>query len=163
VTALPVVDGAMPLTADADQMMVEDIADLSEDQWVHTFNTNIHPFFYVSKYALAHMKPGATIINNASINAYIGRPDLLDYTSTKGAIVSFTRGLSNQCLAKGIRVNAVAPGPGESLPFLPFRRQSRADSLTWSGCSLDPAHPGHDERPSAKGVYEPHGQTCAAV
>lgn len=130
-TALPVVDGAMPLTADADQMMVEDIADLSEDQWVHTFNTNIHPFFYVSKYALAHMKPGATIINNASINAYIGRPDLLDYTSTKGAIVSFTRGLSNQCLAKGIRVNAVAPGPGESLPFL---RQSRTDSLTWSGC-----------------------------
>ena len=57
------------------------------------------------------MKRGDTIINNASINAYIGRPDLLDYTSTKGAIVSFTRGLSNQWLSKGIRVNAVAPGP----------------------------------------------------
>ncbi|UNI14941.1 hypothetical protein JDV02_001518 [Purpureocillium takamizusanense] len=94
------------------QMMVEDIADLPEEQWVRTFNTNIHSFFYVSKYTLKHMKPGSTIINNASINAYIGRPDLLDYTSTKGAVVSFTRGLSNQYLGKGIRVNAVAPGPG---------------------------------------------------
>lgn len=57
------------------------------------------------------MQEGDTIINNASINAYIGRPDLLDYTSTKGAIVAFTRGLSNQFVGKGIRVNAVAPGP----------------------------------------------------
>ncbi|OLN94340.1 putative oxidoreductase C4H3.08 [Colletotrichum chlorophyti] len=93
------------------QMMKESIADLSEEQWIHTFNTNIHPFFYLSKYALPHMKKGSTIINNASINAYVGRPDLLDYTSTKGAIVSFTRGLSNQFVDKGIRVNAVAPGP----------------------------------------------------
>lgn len=65
----------------------------------------------MSKYALPHMKQGDTIINNASINAYVGRPDLLDYTSSKGAIVSFTRGLSNQFVGKGIRVNAVAPGP----------------------------------------------------
>ncbi|PSN68869.1 NAD(P)-binding protein [Corynespora cassiicola Philippines] len=93
------------------QMMVADIKDLDEDQWINTFNTNIHPFFYLSKYSLPHMKKGSTIINNASINAYIGRPDLLDYTSTKGAIVSFTRGLSNQYVSKGIRVNAVAPGP----------------------------------------------------
>ncbi|KAF2742420.1 3-oxoacyl-reductase [Sporormia fimetaria CBS 119925] len=93
------------------QMMVEDIKDLSEDQWIKTFDTNIHPMFYLSKYAIPHMKKGSTIINNASINAYIGRPDLLDYTSTKGAIVSFTRGLSNQYVSKGIRVNAVAPGP----------------------------------------------------
>jgi NAD(P)-dependent dehydrogenase (short-subunit alcohol dehydrogenase family) len=57
------------------------------------------------------MGQGSTIINNASINAYIGRPDLLDYTSTKGAIISFTRGLANQYVSKGIRVNAIAPGP----------------------------------------------------
>ncbi|KAI0969902.1 short chain dehydrogenase [Xylaria arbuscula] len=93
------------------QMMTNDIHDLSEDQWIHTFNTNIHPYFYLAKYLLPQMKRGDTIINNASINAYIGRPDLLDYTSTKGAIVSFTRGLSNQFVSKGIRVNAVAPGP----------------------------------------------------
>ncbi|EKG21920.1 Short-chain dehydrogenase/reductase SDR [Macrophomina phaseolina MS6] len=93
------------------QMMVNDIQELSEEQWEHTFNVNIHPYFYLSKYIIPHMKEGDTIINNASINAYIGRPDLLDYTSTKGAIVSFTRGLSNQYVSKGIRVNAVAPGP----------------------------------------------------
>jgi len=93
------------------QMMVEDIKDLSEEQWLKTFDTNIHPMFYLAKYTLPHMKKGSSIINNASINAYIGRPDLLDYTSTKGAIISFTRGLSNQYVMKGIRVNAVAPGP----------------------------------------------------
>ena len=93
------------------QMMVNDISDLSSEQWHRTFNTNIHPFFHLAKMALPHMKSGDTIINNASVNAYIGRPDLLDYTSTKGAIVAFTRGLSNQQISKGIRVNAVAPGP----------------------------------------------------
>lgn len=93
------------------QMVADDISQLSEDQWIRTFDTNIHPFFYLSKYVLPYMRRGSTIINNTSINAYIGRPDLLDYTSTKGAIVSFTRGLSNQQVGKGIRVNAVAPGP----------------------------------------------------
>jgi len=93
------------------QMMVEDIKDLSEEQWELTFATNIHPFFYLTKYSLPHMSRGGAIINNASINAYIGRPDLLDYTSTKGAIVSFTRGVSNQYVGRGIRCNAIAPGP----------------------------------------------------
>ncbi|KAK5133944.1 hypothetical protein LTR08_007064 [Meristemomyces frigidus] len=93
------------------QMMVESILDLPDEQWVETFATNIHPFFYLSKAALPHMKKGDTIINEASVNAYVGRPDLLDYTSSKGAIVAFTRGLSNQYVHKGIRVNALAPGP----------------------------------------------------
>ncbi|KAI1327252.1 short chain dehydrogenase [Xylariaceae sp. FL0255] len=93
------------------QMMTRDILDIPDEQWMHTFATNIHPMFHLSKRALPHMGPGSTIINNASINAYVGRPDLLDYTSTKGAIISFTRGLSNQFVSRGIRVNAVAPGP----------------------------------------------------
>ncbi|KAI4216428.1 MAG: hypothetical protein LQ351_001439 [Letrouitia transgressa] len=93
------------------QNMINGIRELTEEQWLKTFDTNIHPMFYLSKYALEHMKSGDTIINCASVNAYIGRPDLLDYTSSKGAIVSFTRGLSNQQLEFGIRVNAVAPGP----------------------------------------------------
>lgn len=111
--ALRVFDGKIDILFNnaAFQMMVEDIQDLPEDQWVNAFNTNIHPFFYLSKYTIPHMPWGSTIINNASINAYTGRPDLLDYTSTKGAIVSFTRALSNQQIGKGIRVNAVAPGP----------------------------------------------------
>ncbi|KAI9822759.1 MAG: hypothetical protein M1832_002992 [Thelocarpon impressellum] len=71
--------------------MMKDISEL--EQWEHTFQTNIHPFFFLSKYVLPHMKSGDSITNCASIDACIGRPDLLDYTSTKGAIVPFTRGL----------------------------------------------------------------------
>jgi len=84
---------------------------ICRDQWVHTFNANIHPtsawLNTRSRISLA----AALSSNNASINAYIGRPDLLDYTSTKGAIISFTRGLSNQYVGRDIRVNAVAPSP----------------------------------------------------
>jgi len=93
------------------QNMIQDISDLPEEQWENTFNTNIHPYFYLAKYTLPHLKSGSTIINCASVNHYIGRGDLLDYTSTKGAIVAFTRALSNQQIHKGIRVNAVCPGP----------------------------------------------------
>jgi NAD(P)-dependent dehydrogenase (short-subunit alcohol dehydrogenase family) len=64
----------------------------------------------MAKYTLPHLSRGSAIISNASVNAYIGRPDLLDYTSTKGAIISFTSGLSNQYVGRDIRVNAVAPG-----------------------------------------------------
>lgn len=81
------------------------------EQWLDTFNTNIHPFFFLSKYVLPQMKSGDTIITCASVNPYIGRPDLLDYTASKGAIVAFTRGLANQQIEKGIRVNCVCPGP----------------------------------------------------
>ncbi|KAK0514778.1 hypothetical protein JMJ35_003395 [Cladonia borealis] len=107
------------------QNMINGIAELSEDQWLKTFNTNIHPYFYLSKYSLAHMKSGDTIINCASVNAYIGRPDLLDYTSSKGAIVSFTRGLHNQQIPYGIRVNAVCPGPVWT-PLIPSTMKSYA-------------------------------------
>lgn len=92
------------------------------DQWEETFDTNIHSVFYLSKYTLPHLTNGSTIINCASINAYIGRPDLLDYTSTKGALVSFTRGLSNQQIGKGIRVNCVCPGPGKKRAKRRFNR-----------------------------------------
>lgn len=97
----------------------------SRDQWVRTFDTNIHPYFYLAKYALQHLKRGDTIVNCASINAYSGHPSLLDYTSTKGAIIAFTRALSNQQIGNGIRVNAVAPGPGK---------------LTWLHLALKPYH-----------------------
>ncbi|KAL4894688.1 hypothetical protein BDV59DRAFT_212026 [Aspergillus ambiguus] len=107
------------------QNMIEDIANLDEAQWERTFDTNIHPFFYLSKYSLPHMKSGSTIINCASVNAYVGRPDLLDYTSTKGAIVAFTRGLSNQQIGNGIRVNCVCPGPVWT-PLIPATMTSQA-------------------------------------
>lgn len=93
------------------QYPVEDITELSDEQWINTFNVNIHSMFYLTKAALAHFKDGDSIINTTSVNAYIGPKILLDYSATKGAIVSFTRALSNQIAASGIRVNAIAPGP----------------------------------------------------
>lgn len=112
------------------QKVTKDIHDLSYEQWHTTFDTNIHPYFYLSKMLLPQMQSGDTIINNGSINAYVGRPDLLDYTSTKGAITSFTRGLANQFVDKGIRVNQVCPGPVWT-PLIPSTMSSEAqDSFT---------------------------------
>ncbi|MGF7046557.1 NAD(P)-dependent dehydrogenase (short-subunit alcohol dehydrogenase family) [Paenibacillus sp. DS2015] len=87
------------------------IEDISKEQLERTFRTNIFSMFFLTKAAMPHLKKGSTIINTASITAYKGNPTLIDYSSTKGAIVSFTRALSMNVIEKGIRVNAVAPGP----------------------------------------------------
>lgn len=89
----------------------EDLKDISEAQLVRTFRTNVFSMFFLTQAALPHLSEGSTIINTASVTAYKGNPMLLDYSSTKGAIVSFTYTLSQQLASKGIRVNAVAPGP----------------------------------------------------
>jgi NAD(P)-dependent dehydrogenase (short-subunit alcohol dehydrogenase family) len=119
------------------------------EQWLNTFATNIHPFFFLSKYTLPYLSSGDTIITCASVNPYVGRddvrtnpppqlthpltynpPQLLDYTSTKGAIVAFTRALSNQQIGNGIRVNAVCPGPIWT-PLIPATMNTKAqDSFT---------------------------------
>lgn len=88
-----------------------DIQDISAEQLEYTFRVNIFSYFYMSKFAVAHMKEGGVIINTSSVNAYKGNESLMDYSSTKGAIISFTRSLSQSLIKKGIRVNAVAPGP----------------------------------------------------
>ncbi|WP_223068593.1 SDR family oxidoreductase [Paenibacillus caui] len=84
---------------------------ITAQQLEKTFRTNIFGMFYFAKAAMPHLKKGSAIINTASITAYEGNPQLIDYSSTKGAIVTFTRALSNNVVGKGIRVNAVAPGP----------------------------------------------------
>ncbi|NQX64715.1 glucose 1-dehydrogenase [Paenibacillus alba] len=95
----------------AEQHPQPSIANITSEQLERTFRTNIFSFFYMTKAALPHLKPGSAIINTASITAYQGHESLLDYSATKGAIVTFTRSLSLQLNAQGIRVNAVAPGP----------------------------------------------------
>ncbi len=85
--------------------------DITGQQVRETFNTNIIPFFYVTREALKHLKDGDAIINTTSVTAYRGSEHLIDYSSTKGAIVSFTRSTSRMLAEKGIRVNGVAPGP----------------------------------------------------
>lgn len=93
------------------QVMQENIEDISREQLEKTFKTNIFSYFYFVKAALKHMKEGAAIINTTSVTAYKGNPVLLDYSSTKGAIVAFTRSLAIQLAKRNIRVNGVAPGP----------------------------------------------------
>jgi len=95
------------------QMARKSIQEIPTDEWLKTFDTNMHPLFYLCKAAEPHMRPGSSIINTASINSYSPTPVLLPYAATKGAIQNFTANLSQILLeaGKGIRVNAVAPGP----------------------------------------------------
>ncbi len=95
------------------QMARESLGEIPSEEWVKTFETNIHAMFYLSKAAEPHMKNGSSIINTTSVNAYSPSPGLLPYAATKGAIQNFTANLSQILLTagKGIRVNAVAPGP----------------------------------------------------
>lgn len=95
----------------AEQHPVKSLLEISSEQFEKTFKTNFFSYFYLTKASLKFLKEKSTIINTTSIVAYKGHPYLIDYTSTKGAIVSFTRSLSLSLSSKGIRVNAVAPGP----------------------------------------------------
>jgi NAD(P)-dependent dehydrogenase (short-subunit alcohol dehydrogenase family) len=93
------------------QRTYADITDISAEEWDETFRTNIYAPFYLAKAAVAHMKPGSAIINTTSIQSRKPSPYLLPYASTKGAVSNFTAGLAEMLADKGIRVNAVAPGP----------------------------------------------------
>ncbi|ETR79238.1 oxidoreductase [Afipia sp. P52-10] len=95
----------------AHQASFKDIGDISNEEWELTFKVNIHAMFYLIKAAIPHMQPGSAIINTASINSDMPNPVLLAYATTKGAIQNFTGGLAQLLAEKGIRVNAVAPGP----------------------------------------------------
>jgi len=90
---------------------IADIADIADEEWELTFKVNIHSMFYLIKAAVPHMKPGSAFINTASINSDSPNPILLAYATTKGAVQNFTAGLAQLLAEKGIRANAVAPGP----------------------------------------------------
>jgi NAD(P)-dependent dehydrogenase (short-subunit alcohol dehydrogenase family) len=95
----------------AHQASFKALEEISDEEWELTFRVNMHAMFYLTKAAVPHMKPGSAIINTASINADKPNPTLLAYATTKGAIQNFTAGLAQLLADKGIRANAVAPGP----------------------------------------------------
>jgi NAD(P)-dependent dehydrogenase (short-subunit alcohol dehydrogenase family) len=95
----------------AEQHPVDDLTELSAEQLERTFQTNVYGYFFMTKAALPHLEKGAAIVNTTSVTAYRGSKGLLDYSATRGAIVAFTRSLSQELAKRGIRVNGVAPGP----------------------------------------------------
>jgi NAD(P)-dependent dehydrogenase (short-subunit alcohol dehydrogenase family) len=95
----------------ARQVARESILDISSEQFDETFKTNVYAMFWITRAAIPHLPAGAAVINTASVNSYDPSEDMIDYAATKGAIMIFTKGLAKQLAEKGIRVNAVAPGP----------------------------------------------------
>lgn len=95
----------------ATQKEQKSLIQITDEQLYETFETNIFSMFRITRFALPHLKKGSCIINTTSVTAYRGSPSLIDYSATKGAIVTFTRSLAHNLVDKGIRVNAVAPGP----------------------------------------------------
>lgn len=134
----------------AEQHPQKNIEDITKEQLEKTFRTNIFSFFYMTKAAMPHLKEGSTIVNTASITAYHGSPGLLDYSATKGAIVSFTRSLALNVVDKGIRVNAVAPGPIWT-PLIPSTFE--ADKVATFGADSPMKRPGQPEELGPSYVY----------
>lgn len=121
----------------------DDLTTLPDEELDTTFKTNVYGYFYMAREALKHMRDGDCIINTASITAYMGNPNLIDYSATKGAIVAFTRSLSVSLEKKGIRVNAVAPGPVWT-PLIPG--SFPAEEVAEFGQSKPMGHAAHPEQ-----------------
>lgn len=119
------------------QYIQRSILDISAEQLDNTFRTNIYAYFFMTKAALPYLKKGAAIINTASVTAYEGNKDLIDYSATKRAIVTFTRSLSQSLVSEGIRVNGVAPGPIWT-PLIPSSYSAEEVETFGSGTSKVP-------------------------
>jgi NAD(P)-dependent dehydrogenase (short-subunit alcohol dehydrogenase family) len=134
----------------AEQHEVDDPLEISAEQLERTFKTNVFGYFYMTKMALRHMKKGASIVNTTSITAYKGHAELIDYASTRGAIVAFTRSLSQALVEKGIRVNAVAPGPIWT-PLIPASFD--AEKTSQHGASAPMKRPGQPNEVASCHVF----------
>jgi len=134
-----------------EQSPVESIADITAEQLERTFRTNIFSFFYMTKAALPYLTNGkGCVINTSSVTAYRGSPALLDYSATKGAIVAFTRSLSQSLAAQGVRVNAVAPGPIWT-PLIPSTFS--AEKVERFGADVPMKRPGQPEEVAPSYVF----------
>jgi NAD(P)-dependent dehydrogenase (short-subunit alcohol dehydrogenase family) len=134
----------------AEQHVQQSIVDITAEQLERTFRTNIFGMFFITKAAVPHLKEGSAIINTTSVTAYRGEPVLLDYSSTKGAITAFTRALSMNIVEKGIRVNAVAPGPIWT-PLIPASFDE--EKVSKFGASQPMKRPGQPEEVAPAYVY----------
>ena len=123
----------------AHQATFKEIGEISDEEWEFTFRVNIHAMFYLTKAAVPHLQRGSCIINTASINSDAPNPALLAYATTKGAIHNFTAGLAQMLAEKGIRVNAVAPGPIWT-PLIPSTMPS--DTVAKFGSNVPMKRPG---------------------
>lgn len=123
------------------QMTHQKIDEFSPEEWDHTFKTNIYAMFYLSRAALPQMEKGGAVINTASVQAYKPKAELLAYATTKGAIVTFTKALSQMAIEQGVRVNAVAPGPVWT-PLIPGSFDEKKTSQFGKGHLMErPAQP----------------------
>ncbi|ARU60186.1 NAD(P)-dependent oxidoreductase [Tumebacillus avium] len=134
----------------AEQHPQKSLLDISQEQLLRTFQTNIFAMFYLTQAALPHLQAGSSIINTASITAYHGHKELIDYSATKGAIVTFTRSLSLNLAQQGIRVNAVAPGPIWT-PLIPST--FTADQVAKFGADTPMGRAGQPEELAGAYVY----------
>lgn len=134
----------------AEQHVQESLKDITAEQLEKTFRTNVFSMFHLTKAALDHLKPGASIINTTSITAFRGEPSLIDYSSTKGAILAFTRALSGSLAKEGIRVNGVAPGPIWT-PLIPA--SFPAEEVEGFGSSTPLGRPGQPDELAPGYVY----------
>ncbi len=124
------------------QVHTADILDLTEEHWDRTLRTNIYGYFYMAQAVVPHMAYGSAIVNTGSVTAIKGNKDLLDYSTTKGAIHTFTRSLSTQLIPRGIRVNCVAPGPVWT-PLNPTDKE--ADEVATFGAQTEMKRPAQPE------------------
>ena len=134
----------------AEQHARGDLDEISEAQLERTFRTNVFGVFFLTQAALKHLGNGAAIVNTTSVTAYKGSPALIDYSATRGAIVAFTRSLSGQLVGKGIRVNAVAPGPIWT-PLIPASFD--AERVSEHGSSSPMGRPGQPNEVAACHVF----------
>ncbi|NYZ12015.1 SDR family oxidoreductase [Azospirillum sp. RWY-5-1] len=140
----------------AEQHPQQSFEDITPEQLERTFRTNIFGYFHMAQAALPHMKEGAVIVNTTSVTAYKGNAMLIDYASTKGAIVAFTRSLSQHLAGRGIRVNAVAPGPIWT-PLIPSTFP--ADKVAEFGTDVPMGRPGQPEEVATCFVFLASGDS----
>lgn len=133
------------------QVYVEKLEDLTSEQFQRTFTTNVFAMFWITQAAVPHMPAGASIINTTSIQSYQPSPGLLDYASTKGAITAFTKSLAKMLIEKGIRVNAVAPGPIWT-PLQPSHGQPQ-EKIEQFGANTPMGRPGQPAELASAYVY----------